>query len=716
MDNQNLLVKKGIFKKILKGGQDFEWKFSLALFKPENEKEILIYIKNEKIRINFKYEIEFKYNQEWKSFSLLNLKAINNEFEEIKNIVLKSYKGEERLKKIIDIYGENWFENLEKNNYCNLLLTPKTVEKIKEIKNDTLKTFFIKNGINNLYKKLEIIFENLTNKTINANTILDLYNLQNNNLDFYQIKKYLTAIYIENKELPEFEKLIESLIFTFLNIKFNNNNTLIDLDLIEITYFIDNEIKEIYENKLNFNLDINNILIRMLKEKKIFIFETKDNTPKITTKTMFEIENTIYKRLFEILNKNSLKKDIQVDHKTNWSNEQYQAYKNSFINNINIISGAPGTGKTFLIKEIYYSLINKFNLLEKEIQIVSLTGRTIHNLVNKGLHNSKTIHSFLKFFDFEEKNLQKNIKRPEIKVLIIDEFSLVNNYLFYSLLNACVNLEKIILVGDSNQLPSIGPGNIFSELINSQIFNTTYLSTFFRTDNINIIKHFSAIQNNKLEALPSEQVNFFESDENLKFSKILEKYIEKVNKYNEINVAILAPTNRLVDEINLLIQDYNKNLYKRNSYALFYNKKIICINDRVIQIVNNYEKDVYNGEIGNFKIIDNKYAVDFGYKIIFYEDNEIKENLKLAYATTVHKFQGSEIDCVILPIFSENEFMLTKRMLYTATSRAIKEIVLIGEYHTYSRSILHNKKENHITTILGFLLKGEINENDSRIG
>ncbi|MGV2392622.1 UNVERIFIED_CONTAM: AAA family ATPase [Campylobacter lari] len=257
------------------------------------------------------------------------------------------------------------------------------------------------------------------------------------------------------------------------------------------------------------------------------------------------------------IHKKAVVKDYKITFKVNYSEEQKNAFEKALLNPISIISGYPGTGKSFIINAIYQTLISNKAYKTDDIAILTPTGRAATILSEKTNCDVRTIHSFLKLS--KDDNLVEAFEfEKDTKVLIIDEFSMVNLHVFHILLSVCNKVEKIVFVGDENQLPCIGPGNILEDIIKSNKFPVSRLNEIFRTDKQDIFEHFKAINNSKTPVLISDSVNFIEQNSLDFLNNIVDLYAEKVEKYNGMNdVIILLPTYKGtsgIDNINKAIQ------------------------------------------------------------------------------------------------------------------------------------------------------------------
>ena len=426
--------------------------------------------------------------------------------------------------------------------------------------------------------------------------------------------------------------------------------------------------KEEIENK--------ELLEELIKEDKL-----KEYKDCIYLNKLYWLERKLEQRIKEIL-------DNTINVNTNIvDTEQKDVIETALNNGLSILTGGPGVGKTYTIN----LLVKKLEELGFSYCLLAPTGKAADRMEELTNRETSTIHRKLKIaaYDF----LQEETTELDEQYVIIDECSMLDLELSYYLFNSIdYNKTHVVLVGDVNQIPSVGPGNVFKDLIDSKLIKTTKLTKVYRQSlNSKIVTNsYNLINNKDLDYTKSSDFEFIEC----KDIEYIQNYIKQ--NYNE-HTQILTTQHESqlgTDVLNLIIQNKEK--------EDFY------VGDKVIQTVNNYDLDVYNGNIGY--VIDKKEEVINGElqtlltvefnninKTIEYNNSTIKE-LKLAYALTIHKSQGSEFDTVILPIFNCLEFMLNKNLLYTAFTRAKKRLILIGD-----KEVLENTKNKEIIRLSNLL-------------
>jgi exodeoxyribonuclease V alpha subunit len=389
------------------------------------------------------------------------------------------------------------------------------------------------------------------------------------------------------------------------------------------------------------------------------------------------------------------------------SPEQVKVLGKIFSHRVVIITGGPGTGKTTLIK----SINALFSALGKGVLLAAPTGRAARRLAEVTQKEAKTIHRLLGY-NFKNDLFEKNQDNPlDADAVIVDEASMVDTLLMFHLLRAVPVTAMLILVGDVFQLPSVGPGNVLSDMIKSDRTLVFYLKTIFRqTQESPIVINAHRVRNgdfpvfepwSELENL-SEFYFIEQQDPHKVVSGIVElcsKVIPKRFGFDPVHeVQVLTPMHKgLVGTANL-----NQVLQKTlnpNPIELETNGVIFKQGDKVMHLKNNYQKEVFNGDIGIIRTIDRKeevVAVDYYGRIVTYDFAEMNE-LSVAYATTVHKSQGSEYPAVILPIMTQHYMLLQRNLLYTAITRAKKLAILTGTKKALSIALRNNKPKERLS-------------------
>ena len=387
--------------------------------------------------------------------------------------------------------------------------------------------------------------------------------------------------------------------------------------------------------------------------------------------------------------------------------KQREAVINSFKYGMMVITGGPGTGKTTIVKAI----IALFNAAKMGVLLAAPTGRAAKRLAETTGQDAKTIHRLLGYGN-ESKDggrFQHNEKEPlTAEVLIIDEFSMVDLPLFYNLLKAVTPGTRLIMVGDVDQLPSVGPGTVLRDLIHSRRIPMVRLDVIFRQAGESlIVSNAHKINGGQFPYLSTSKDFFFISEENPEqivqtISDLIKKRISGYLQCDPLeDIQVLAPMRRTVtgvENLNLNLQAA-LNPAQVNKDELKFGAKVFRVGDKVMQLKNDYQKVVFNGDIGRVRKIDTEervlsvaYQDVDGERLIDYETEDM-DQLVLAYAISVHKSQGNEYPVVIMPVTTQHFLMLQRNLLYTAVTRAKKMVVIIGTKKAIAIAVKNNRIE-----------------------
>ena len=531
------------------------------------------------------------------------------------------------------------------------------------------------------------------------------YQLLDNELDipFLKIDKiYLDLI----KKKDSYIRIEACIIYVMRTLVFNNSDT----------YLYFKEIKDNLNKYLGFKIDDDTLYsyLNDLEENKKIVFENDkyylmdlyNDELEIIEKISYLSKQTKTKvpKLDEYIEKLEEKNSIK------YSKQQKKALKETFNNNILIITGGPGTGKTTLIKaivELYSSIYNlSYKEAINEIALLAPTGRASKRMSEVSLFPASTIHRYLKW-DKDTNSFSVNSFNPnKEKLIIVDEVSMIDTNLLASLFRGTTNNIKLVLVGDYNQLPSVGPGQVLKDLIESDLINIVELDLLYRQGKNSYISELAyQIKENSLDDLNkrTDDFMFLECSRNNIASSIVNiaKQI-KEKGYDYRKFQFLAPLYagiNGIDNLNKKLQDVfnppNNELYEVKSGDVFYRE-----GDKILQLVNMTDENIFNGDVGIIKYIipfyesdsgKNELYIDYDGHIVKFLPNDFNK-IKHGYIISIHKAQGSEFDTVVIPICNDYKRMLYKKLIYTGITRAKNKLIMLGEIDSFKYSVQNNKE------------------------
>ena len=658
---------------------------------------------------NGKYGYQFQVS----SYSHVELEGKDAIIEFLSSNLIKGC-GEKTAEEIVSTLGEDCIEKIKEDKSC-LMLVPKMTEKKMESiynslqkyqNNDEVIIYLTKLGFS-MKESTKLL--NLYGSNVKSIIEENVYSLIDD-IDFKTLDKVFFSLNRETDDNRKEACILEAL--KMLSFEAGDTYSYID---------------EIKNALASFDIflssdEIEGFLENLKKEKRIEIEEDK-----IFLASYFKMEEYIADALYEIGNKKlTPMKDIEdkidrfcMANKYEYNKDQRKAIKTALKENITIITGGPGTGKTTIIKAITGIFIdNHPESEEKALQEISLlapTGRAAKRISDLTGLPAMTIHRYLKWDKMTGKFEYNEYNRHNPKLLIIDEVSMIDTELFDALLRGVNHNVRLVIVGDDNQLPSVGPGLILTDLINSECFNHIPLKEIYRQSSGSSIPLLC--QSIKSHDLTEDSISrkddfaFLEVD-NHQIKDTIESICKlSIKKGIDINnMQILAPMYKGengIDNLNALLQNLF-NPKDENKQEMRVGEVLYREGDKVLQLVNDPDNNIYNGDIGYIYSIDSKnkdevlvvnfYGNGVGYK------REDLINIKHAYAITIHKSQGSEFDHIIMPITMNYGRMLYNKLIYTGISRAKKSLTLLGSpqafYMASNNDYSLNRKTNLVERIL----------------
>ena len=445
-------------------------------------------------------------------------------------------------------------------------------------------------------------------------------------------------------------------------------------------------------------------------KKRLFIWQ----------KALFIAEQGISRELKRIKNGSSQLRAIAIEKALDWVQEklniqlapnQKKAVGLAVTGKSLIITGGPGTGKSTIINAI----LTITQQLTEKIILAAPTGRAAKRMSEITHFKASTIHSLLEF-DFKKRGFKRDRENPlECDLLIVDEASMIDTYLMYSLLKAVPNHARVIFVGDIHQLPSVGPGNVLKDMISSLCIPVTTLTEIFRqASGSHIILNAHRVNRGIFPQLfNGKESDFFfvECEESQEVLNTMIKLVSQrlPNRYGfnpTTDIQVLAPMKKGIIGTDNLNQALQQTLNPRES-ALNRAGYKFQVGDKVMQIRNNYKKEVFNGDIGFIQEIDpdeEQVLIRFEGGEIVYEYHDLDE-LILAYAISIHKFQGSECPCVVIPVHTSHFMLLHRNLLYTGITRGKKLVVLVGTKKALAIAVKKDDVQKRYTSLKQTLME-----------
>ncbi len=622
--------------------------------------------------------------------------------------------GEKTAKKIVDIYQEDTINKiLEDKNCLSVIprLNDKKIEKIYNVLKDYQNTSNIVLELTKLgfEMKESLSFLNKYESKILDTVKTNVYDLiDTDEMPFTKIDEI--AINMGINEDDE-RRLLALIIYVMKSLCFNNGDTYLTLE--EIAFNLSNYIN-ITPERLDY------LIIKLIRNNKLVVEDKR-----YYLKKFYEAEKYITDRicfLNDIENSGTVSVEKYLDNeKFNnicYDDIQKKAIDYGVNNNITIITGGPGTGKTTIIKAIVKILTEAYHLRDNDIALLAPTGRAAKKMMETTGRSASTIHKYLgwnkelNIFDVDEYSPNNE------KYIIVDEVSMIDTLLMEALLKGIRREAKLILVGDYYQLPSVSEGQVLKDLIDSDILPVIRLKEIYRQSEDSYILNlaYDIKEKNISEALflKKDDYLFINSDNDNALSIVKEVVKKAINKgLNERELQVLAPMYKGIngiDALNSTLQElFNPKSDQRKEIT--YKEFIFRVGDKVLQLVNDPDNNVYNGDIGYIediiiskeKKIVNQININFDGNIVEYTPEKYI-NFRHGYAISIHKAQGSEFDTVIMPIVPSFKRMLYNKLVYTGVTRAKKSLIVVGDPNSLIYGINNDYVDNRKTTLKDFII------------
>lgn len=525
-------------------------------------------------------------------------------------------------------------------------------------------------------------------------------------VDFAKLDKYA----LENGfEVNNYKRIKCGIKYSLVKITYNGHCCTLEVNLIKY-------VKELLKVEDD---DIEHCLID-LNVKEEIVIEKREDENWVYSKEIYDAEANIASKLILLDSAQNIKRIAGFDSELekiekagniNLSAKQKEAIQSINSNNVVIITGGPGTGKTTIIKNV----IDIYKSHGKKVVLCAPTGRAAKRMTEMTGEEAKTLHRLLEIGKIEKDNeftiMNYEVAPIDADVIIVDEASMVDIYLMNYLLNGIYQGTKLILVGDTDQLPSVGPGSVLKDIINSERIKTIFLDEIFRqaaqskiivnSHRVNDGEYF--LDKEEQEGLKDDFFYIKEKSQDIMLDQIISLCKGRLKNFGDYdffeNIQILSPTKKGLlgtKELNKKLQEeLNPSSDEKNEKKV--GEVIFREGDRVMQVKNNYDiywekgntlsltyesgTGIFNGELGKIVKID---FLNKQIKILFDDEKEAwyafsdMDQIEHAYAITVHKAQGSEFDVVIMVVTQSSAMLLTRNLLYTGLTRAKKLLILIG--------------------------------------
>lgn len=670
-----------------------------------------------KLDTNILLEGEYNFHDRFgKQFKVLNYEYVMpSEKDDIVDFLSSSFIkscGKKTALKIVEVYGTESIEVIKKDKFA--------LDKVPGI-NESKREKIYESIIN--YSRASDIILKLKNMgfSIEESGMIyskykdDIEDIINNNI--YLLNDVIDFKRLDNLFLNNFEDVLDKrrvkacIVEVCKLISFSIGDTYYEED------YVYEHLSKIFKINISYELYLD--YLDELSNDEVIVREGK----RVYLESIYLNELLICENLKKIDSKKSDEYDYseelkKLESKLNieYNSDQENAIISSLNNNISIISGGPGTGKTTIINAIVKLYINRYKLnnldISEQIALLAPTGRASKKMSLSTSLPASTIHRYLKWNKESNEFMVNEDNKNFQKLIIVDEVSMMDVNLFSALLKGLHSYVKLILVGDVFQLPSVGPGLVLKDLIDSDLFNFIPLNYIYRQSENSYIPYLARdIKNKELseEFLSKKDDYTFLNVASNDILSTLESVINAGIKkgYDEENMQVLAPMYKGsvgIDNINSRLSLIFNPL--RGNRTISYGDTLYKEGDKVLQLVNDTDNNVFNGDIGFIESIatiggsriKEVVTINFDGNRVMYEKKDLK-NIRHAYAISIHKSQGSEFDRVIMLSSSNYGSMMYNKLLYTGVSRAKKSLIIIGDAKAFYKGVNNIYGEDRKTNL-----------------
>ena len=664
---------------------------------------------------DLEYSLEGKISKHNKYGEQFNVESYQKIVPEDKNSIVKFFTsdlfkgiGEAKALKIYEELGDKAIDLIKEDNSVLLKvdsLTEKNritiINKLNELE-DSSDTIIRLTELGFNVKDATIIYKCYKEKTIETinNNIYNIFF----DIDKISFNKVDTIAKKNNIKKDDENRVKAGIIYAMqllCNEKgdtYSSKSEIFNMLKIVINYEIDNDYYDDILSKLEKDL----MIVKYLDDYyQLIIYEVADRNIVKRLTYLNNKEDIVYKK--DIIDKKI--NEFEHDNNIIYDDKQRLAIKSAFLKNILIITGGPGSGKTTIIKSIVslYEDVLKSDI--RDLALLAPTGRASKRIMEATNESASTIHRFLKWNKDTNKFQVNEYNKSDVNLVIIDEVSMVDTLLLDSLLKGLKYDTRIILVGDSNQLPSVGAGEVLKDLIDSDMFPVIELDRLYRQDDdSNIISLAYDINNQEIN------YNLFNKNDLLFYKanslNIKDQLKEIIKSYKEVDYhdfQIMAPIYKTlngIDNLNILMRElFNPKSNSKNEIIIY--DTLYREGDKVLQLMNMPDDNIYNGDIGIILEIDNikkEITIDYDSNIVTFTSKDFS-NFTLGYVISIHKSQGSEFKTVVIPILKEYGRMLYQKLIYTAVTRSKEKLILIGEKEALDYAVSNNKNDLRKTNL-----------------